>query len=455
MFIFLAGLALAVLIVSNQPMLGFGLVGIAVFSLVTYYYPITTLCLIVLLGQIIELELAPLLGMSTRGFQFGSQWVRLTDPFLAGMLITMAIRLFKEDGLASRFMKGHGTFLILFLVYLFLEVIRNIPSFGMNAPGELRTYYLFILLVPYATLNICSQKDRERLFVALIVIAFSYVLWGLLRAWLIFDFHFAPYEKWMSGFGSLSLLYGMFALYFGHREKLIRLPGIVVYLFYSVGVVMIIVAGTRAVWLAGFVGVVVLWVSSRTSFGKNLRQLLLIPLILLLLIPIFQYSGLGIWEFVSSRLMAFTDFESDPTAVWRFRYWLATIDQIIQHPWFGSGFGKDFGIYIPEFRSIETTSPHNLYLAVIYQVGIFGFAFYVAWVLSFAAQLKKRLASIGVDRAVVSLALIILVTIHAYGMAYSFERCFLPWIFVGLAASVLFNEEPETKDIQVEEEKRP
>jgi len=451
----LAGLLLVVYIISIQPLLGIALVGIVLSAILAHFFPVTTLTLAILLGQVAETELSKVLGIDSKGFHFGSAWVRLTDPLVAGMVISMAIRLFNEAGLLSKFLRGPALLFTFFLAFLFLQVLRNIPSFGMAAPGEFRTYYQFFLLLPYVSFSVRSSADRARLYKVLIALAFSFVLWGFIRAWLIFHFHFAPYDKWLSGTGSLTLLYGLFSLYLAQREGQVKLPAPVLYSLYWIGITMILIASTRAVWLAGGVGMITVWIGNRSSTGKNLKTLLLIPLFVLLLIPIFQYSGLDIIEFIRLRLVAFTDFQSDPTALWRFRYWLATIDQIIQHPWFGSGFGKDFGIYIPEFKTIETTSPHNLYLAVVYQIGFIGFASYLAWVIALGVHLKRSRPLAGIDQAVVSLAGLILITIHAYGIAYSFERLFLPWTFVGLAFSYLQNEKTALDIVPTLEEITP
>ena len=303
--------------------------------------------------------------------------------------------------------------------------------------GEFRTYYQSLFLVLYLVATTKTEKERAKIFKLLVSLALLHILLGLIRGAFLFEFKFAAYDKWLSAFGSLALLYGLFALFIAKHENSIPVPKWMNTLFYILGISLIFISANRSVWLAGVAGLMFLVISRRLSLGRQIKLLFLLPVIIAVLLFVFHTIGKDLDEFIQTRLLAFTDYQADTSASWRYYYWLSTLEQIIQNPWFGVGLGKHFDIYIPEIRKVITTSPHKFYLTILYQVGIIGLLLYGIWVSLIATYFHKAKLSTPSDRAILATGVLVLFVAHCYWIAYSLEKEFFTWSFIGLALSCI------------------
>jgi O-antigen ligase len=142
--------------------------------------------------------------------------------------------------------------------------------------------------------------------------------------------------------------------------------------------------------------------------------------------------------FFEKRLAAFFEYESDPTASWRYFFWLSTFEKLKDNILLGHGLGQHFQIYIPEFKETITTSPHNLYLTILFHSGLLGMVFYLFFIMNIFINLKNAL-KINNERFIILTSIVVLFIVHFYGIAYSFEKDFFTWMYVGLGISAIFN----------------
>jgi O-antigen ligase len=305
--------------------------------------------------------------------------------------------------------------------------------------------------VPYLVFTTKTEGERRSAFLLLITLSVSQLLWGLLRAYVLYDMTFSAYEKWLSGFGSLALLYGALAYAAACREQLLTQGKTRRFLVYSASTAMILIAGARAVWFAAAGALILLAFRRQMPVRHLLTGGALLLLIVFVVFPLFLQPGLQPGDFLRDRLLAFTDFTTDPTAAWRYTFWVASLEEIMKSPWLGHGFGLHFNVYVAEFRETLTTSPHNLYLSMTYQTGILGLILYLAWILVVALRLKKHRPARGTDNVIVGTAILVLLAIHAYGIAYSLEKDFFTWSYVGLGISSMVNAGQDTPALPEEE----
>ncbi len=438
------GIPIALIAVSGVllhvvPTFSIGIVVLFLAVYLAYHSPRITIAAIILLGQVLQFEIAPLFGISPEGLDLGAAKVRLSDPLILGVAVTVGIRLLARDLSLMRLMRREGALLFSFLLYLLVHVVANVGTYGISAPGEFRTYFQFLLLVPYAVVSTKTEKERKAVFLILVVLSLSQLLWGGMRGIVIYSMTFSAYDKWLSGFGSLALLYGIVAYAAACREHLVTQGSIRRYSLYIASLGMIVIAGARAVWFSGVCILLFLALRTRFSARNVVKGAVLVFLAGVVIYPIFLEAGLAPVEFLSERMLAFTDFTSDPTAAWRYTYWLASLEEVFKRPWLGHGFGLHFNVYVPQFGEIITTSPHNLYLSILYQSGIIGLLLYLIWIVQLFVRMMKSRVSGNADRAILGTALLVLVSVHAYGVAYAFEKDFFTWTYVGLGISSMIH----------------
>jgi O-antigen ligase len=406
-------------------------------TILAYKYPKITIALTIIFGQIIQYELAPLLGihdgtLSTEYFN-----LRLSDPLLFGIIVTITVKLCLGHKLLIRFLITDGLWLSIFILNLAVLVLVSIPLYGINSLGEFRSYYQFLFYVPYTILSINNSHQIKRFFQMLLFLSFIHIITGLLRGAILFDFKFAAYDKWITGYGSLALLYGVYGLYISSRFGVLRIKKFTKGVIALIGIILIIISGTRAVWLAGAMGLGVIIIIDRYPATRAMKILLVFLLTLLAILPLSDYSGYNIIEFITERTTAYTDYQKDPTARWRYHFWIEVLNQIRNDIFVGSGFGKYFDVYIKEYNEIRTTEPHNLYLTIIYHVGIIGILFYLLFIIKIMHSMIINSNKLNVDKYIVVMAILVLVSIHSYGIAYSFAKDFYTWLYIGLGIAAI------------------
>ncbi len=93
-------------------------------------------------------------------------------------------------------------------------------------------------------------------------------------------------------------------------------------------------------------------------------------------------------------------------------------------------------------RERVATSPHNIYITIPFQIGIPGLLAYLGFVgmlfFRFRTNFRETLL-LPLDRALLTMGFVILVSMHAFYITYSTEFGCINWAYLGLAASVLVN----------------
>ena len=428
---------LSILIVQETNIALF-IVGITLSSIIAYKFPKTAIVLTILLGQVIQFELEEVLGISSEILSFSYFKIRLSDPLIFGIIITILLKFFTHNKSIIKFIKNDGLFFSLYFFILILQIIRNVNLFGINSLGEFRTHYQFLLFIPYLVISLKKSHDRRTVFFLLIVLSLLHILFGVIRGGLLYYFRFEEYNKWLSHFGSLALIYGMFALFLLKSTETFKLNRTITSIIFLIGITIIIISSSRSAWLAGIAGLFILILFGQFKINNFFSLLLLSPILFYTLVLLFEYSGIDMSIFFERRLAAFIEYESDPTASWRYYFWLSTFDKIKDNFLLGNGLGKHFQVYIPEFRKTITTSPHNLYLTIIFHSGLLGMVFYLFFIMNIFINMKKGLKIIS-ERYIILTSIVVLFIVHFYGIAYSFEKDFFTWMYVGLGISVIFN----------------
>lgn len=416
------------------------LVVFTVVIFLAYNHPVLTISLTIMLGQIVQYELAPFLPPSISNLEVLGIGLRLADPLMFGIVLATFFRFIIGDRALKRLLFKDNIFFGPFFAFLFFEVIRNLTQYQINAVGEFRTYYQFLFFIPYLTAFCKTPTQRKRMLLVIMLLSLFHIVIGIIKGWRLFGLAVAVGNKWLTAIGSLSLLYGLCSSYLFMRYRVISLSKWLVFILYVTGISVVTISGNRSAWLAGVVGVVLLMLIGEVGLSNQVRLILVILFSFTVPFLIFQGQGWEPADFLSDRLRAFTDYQSDVTANWRYHFWREAIREGLAHPFLGSGFGKHFNIYIYEFNDLRTTSPHNLYVSMFYEIGIIGLLFYVLFVGYLVFQILRSRNSCRIsitDNIILTLAVIVFGASHFYFIGYTFEKDFFTWLYLGLATSVV------------------
>ena len=122
--------------------------------------------------------------------------------------------------------------------------------------------------------------------------------------------------------------------------------------------------------------------------------------------------------------------------------WKEAVKDIKQNPLIGVGLGTHFNFVIGPYDELVTTSPHNLYITMPFQIGIPGLLAYLGFVgmLFYRFNTNRRESLlIPLDRALLTMGAVILVSMCAFYIAYTTEFGCISWAYLGLSASVFVN----------------
>lgn len=222
-----------------------------------------------------------------------------------------------------------------------------------------------------------------------------------------------------NGFGGylvvvLSLLFSLFLL-----PGMSRLKSYGVLALAGLSTVAIFLTFSRGSWVGLTVASFLLAVLSRKDF-KRLAPFFIVAAIVIFITPFFL-----------ERLRFTFGVTGDSN---RFRYWLAALKMIKDHPFIGTGIGTfmaNFPAYLPR---ITVSYAHNCYLQMWAETGIFSLFGFLAFICSiFYLSVKKFILS----RDFFLLGLLAGVTgflTHSFfeSNLYSLRLAVLFWIWVGL-----------------------
>ena len=360
----------------------------------------------------------------------GSVDLRLSDPVLVGVAGALVTKLVVGDQRTRSVLFKEYVFWLIFVGWLLFQVLRSLPEFGVvRALGEFRYTFQHILILPYVIVFFRTREQQRRLLLVLLGLSLLLIVVALFKGGVIHRFTFSPTTRWLSSFGSLALVWGALALYLMHRHRLRHWSPALYASLLLATIGITVICNHRSVWLAAGVAILALTLLGQLSFATKLR--LGGGLLLVLLSVGLVYNDVDMVAFFQDRFKAFTSFEDDSTARWRYQIWSDALRQSSAHPWEGKGLGNYF-----EMRDgrghLVTVSLHNQYVQLIYQVGVMGLLFYAGLVVQVFRRLRRMRAEAThrQDHLLALLALAVLAGATAYYLTYGFD--YVTWLYVGL-----------------------
>lgn len=425
------------LLVAKLGILGMGLIITILItilvSVLAYQFPSLTIFLAILTHQMMSHELVTLLPSYLYNISVGPILVRLFDPVFLGIAIATILRLLFRDQRLNYFLFGNTRSLTLWMAWLILIVIISISRHGVNTLGEFRTYYQYIFLVPYIVISFRTREEQFKLFKLLVFSCLLMIPIAIIRQGALYGFSIAAYNKFLTSSGNLALVAGLIGLIIAFKDRTIRISKLKYQLLLITIFGITLLNSVRSVWLALAIGFLWLYFSGRISIDQQFQLGLVFILVLLIgNLAVSTLGGLEFGAFIEERLKAFTEFDQDSSSSWRFHLWQQALIKIYEKPFFGNGLGLHFKLKGLSGRLI-TTSPHNLYITIAYQVGVVGLVLYLNFWLKLISKFRKILI-LEIDpqsKTIISTGLTLLFASSGYYMAYIFDL--QTWLFIGLA----------------------
>ena len=198
----------------------------------------------------------------------------------------------------------------------------------------------------------------------------------------------------------------------------------------------IVLTWSRSAWVAVILSVVLFSLINRR---KTVRALLAIGIIL----PIIPYFVGGS---VTKRFMSIGDL-ADSSSYYRLYTWKGTIDAIKDYFWSGAGYGASaYAEIYPQYAyaGIEAVEhSHNLFLQILFSVGIFGLLVFLA-VLFLFAQKNFEFFKVSKDaklKLMASAAFSAVFTALIIGMFdyvwYNFRLLLMFWIMMAISCAYI------------------
>jgi len=403
-----------------------------------YFYPTITLFALLFIGQIVQYELSKILEGFT-ALSLSNLNFRFSDPILFGIIVSLTLKLMQGRHNVKELILGKGKFFVLFFIYVLIEVIRNVGIYGTFALGEFRTYYGGFVVLNYVAINTGTIIERKKIFKLIMYLGLGQIIVALIKGAYIQGFSLNAYEKWLSAFGSLALLYALFAFYLYNKYVKINISKTMAVIIFLSGILVLIIASNRSVWLAGSVGILLLIILKEIKLKEQIIFLIIGAIVLFIAMQLFFFEGYNFYNFFGKRLLAFTNYESDETSIWRYYVWSSLLESVYKNIFFGFGLGDNFQIFVPELNTILYNSPHNFYLAMLYQLGIVGIFLILLLFVSFINQLTKLKNLIDTDLVIKKTVYVVIVCLLIYWLAYSTEKDLFTWCFLGLGFSLIIN----------------
>ncbi len=353
-----------------------------------------------------------------------------SDPVLVGMALALFYALVSGDRRVTETLKGPLLMWMLLLAWLGFEIVRSVPDHGIvSTLGEFRRTFQALLVLPYICVFFRTREQQGRLLRALVILSFLFVLLALWKGAMMRGFAISSRTRWMVSYSNISLLWGVVALFVAYRAELWRDRRVSYTLLILLAITLTIICNHRSVWLAGASVAVVLVVFRQLSLSTVFKLALAVVSAGILLD--FVYSEVDLFKFLRVRLTAFTSYEQDQTASWRFYVWEEALRQAKAHWLAGKGLGNYFSLYLPDGRHV-TTVLHNVYVQLVYQIGSVGLLLYLAHV-GHVFRYLWRTSRDGDDRQTVAISVIGMIVLcggSVYYLAYTLDV--FTWLYVGL-----------------------
>lgn len=319
--------------------------------------------------------------------------LNIPDVFMLAMCGAVALEFFLiRSKLKSWQPMGVARWVMVFSALLLFEIVRNIGTYGLSAPGEFRFRYLILILPLYIAVFFDTPELRKRLLVILIsvstvVIILSAVSVGVIKGWSI-----GPDDRFLPAQLSMGMFQGLLALFIAQKYKLIRSSQVWIWMvLIPVGILML-VDGHRSAWMASVVILGVMFL--RKEFSVRLMLWMLLPALSAIVIVWIAVSstGLDILGYVGQRASAYVNPQEDTSSAWRLFLWAAQLQKFVVQPLFGEGFGGYWEVYVPELNQVLDVQPHSLYVQTLVKMGITGLAVYLITISKTLWRFYKWLA---------------------------------------------------------------
>jgi len=412
-------------------------ISIAAGIIVAGKYPLFTIALLFFTGIIIRVF------SSTRFFDedvtligFG---IRAEDIVMVSMTVAVLSRVFFSHHFKNYLRTAIGKISLLLFFWLLWETVRNIPMYGISAPGEFRFQYLILIIPFYVALYFSSFDGRKKLlkfllFASLIFPFLCIPFIGFLKGW-VFG---ANENRLFSADISLGIMYSIVTLFLAVRLNYIQWNKILLWYIAIPVFVVLLVDGHRSVWLA--LGVIVIMLIALSEFKVTKYVWLMIPLFFSVFF-IASQLGISIVDFIAERIVAFINPEDDPTASWRLAIWAVQLEKFLSFPMIGEGFGGYWKMYVPELRQELDVSPHSLYVQTLVKTGIIGLTIYFVLLWKtiqkmFAWRILQHKLH-HPEYALVLMSILVIIGGHSYFIAYAFDYYTL--LYAGVGLSVIMN----------------
>jgi O-antigen ligase len=417
--------------------------GFGVASYLASRFPLSTVLALLITGVLPTVfQTTPIFsedyGQIGRGFNADNVVVLS----MLGAVLLKTLRSSQEDHNSL----GLLPYIVAFTLLLLFEILRNVGTYGLSAPGEFRYTYLILAVPLYVALFFRTTEQREKLFKLLVFSSLGVPLLSLPIIRLLKNWEFVRFGtvegRFLPAHISLGLVYAFTALVLARKYHLVKIGSFFLWLLAVPVLFIVFLDSHRSVWLAsGIMFVSLVWLREirfRRIWSWSL------PLLILLVCVWYGASaaGLDVFQYAATRSTAIVSPEEDQDAAWRMAIWAEQSQKIAANPIIGEGFGTYWEVNLPELKTVVTASPHNLYVQTLLKLGVIGLLAYLVIVYRIFSRSRSWIRSLTMrdsnpEAAIVLTGVVVLIGAHWFYLAYAFE--YYSWLFIGLGVAALRN----------------
>jgi len=300
-----------------------------------------------------------------------------------------------------------SSLLIIYLIWLTLEVARGLTIYGLSAIGESRNVvYPFMCFIPFFLFDVNKRIDKRDVYNVVETTIFI----GGVSAFVIFIIEIINGGRFFLSkvntveFSNLTDYRGVRYLDVYHSYNLLLMS---IYLILKMSykrkfnkkdifiasllTISSIVAKDRTPIISLSIALVAYLLLQRKA--KMLVYILFTSLIILTCFVVFDAEAVHDYYTIFTGALSFLQNPyNDPTgtALWRYQVDLAAIGQALKTLWFGQGYGGYYYFGIKGFSLEEaTTIPHNLYVVILLKSGLIGLIIFALFLFMFLLELIK------------------------------------------------------------------
>lgn len=335
-----------------------------------------------------------------------------------------------------------------FALFFLFQIVRNVKTYGLSAPGEFRSHYLLMVVLLYVAFSNRDQLAAIKNYKLIINISLAlpiclFPIIGMLKGW-----DFGSDSRFFYASVSLGILYGIVALLFGCKYQLFKMNYIYITALTIMALFLIVIDGHRSVWITCIAMIILLFYLREIRFFDLLKYFIPIIIFLIIVSAIVNSTGLEILSYMYRRGNEIFFPGTEGTGFWRLSLWRVQLDKFIASPLIGEGFGGYWLAFIPGLKSTIDVAPHSLYVQILAKLGLIGLFLYLGTVIMCAKRLyllyEFARAYNHPITGIVLTSLVVLISSHAYYAVYAFEPYSFLFSGVGLSLVLRNNRIVET-----------